>query len=180
MGLLKAVARLHSRFKSGLLETAHGTLADNMNTVMKRIGRQVVRNNIKTYWGTIDEVFDIKNVTWKEGAGYLRQTFNMVLSRVFANHQDFWNDASFKINIDLKKKLSLFPVTDPHIASLCSASGPSIDILYNMIVQHINSGRRSRRLKPFVEELDEPGLEETDEDDEDEEENDHKSMVVVA
>lgn len=170
IGILKVVGRLHSRFRGGLLESSHAILSANMATLMQRLGRKVVRDNIKHYWQTIDEMYDIRNVTFKEGAGYLRQTFNIVLARVFASHEDFWNDAEFKISIDLKRKLSLFPITDPHVASLCSSTGPSKDILYNLFVQHINSGRRSRRLKPFME-LDEPDSEEMNDDEEDEDEN---------
>lgn len=150
VGLLKVASSQHSRFRAGLLESNHGVLSDNMHTVMERLGRQMVRNNIKAYWTAIDEAFDIKNVTFKEGAGYLRQTFNITLARIFASYQDFWADSEFRIGSDLRRKLSLFPITDPHVAGLCSSTGPSRDILSNLIVTHLNSGRRTRRLKPFV------------------------------
>jgi hypothetical protein len=150
LGLLKVAGRIHSRFRTGLLESNHYILSGNMLKVMQRLGRNVVRNNIKTFWQVLDEVFNVRNVTYKESSPHLRQSFLMMLARVYADHQDFWKDAELRVPVELKRKISTFPLEDPHVFSLCSAAGPSMDILYNMIIQHINSGKRLHRLTPFI------------------------------
>ena len=161
VGLLKITGRLHSRFKSGLIIQHHEVLAAKMQAVMQRISRKAVRENIRRYWQTIDDAFGVKNVTFKEGASHLRQAFNVVLAHVFANHQNFWKDAEFGISGDLVRKLSLFPITDPHVASLCAANlgGPATGILYKLVVDHINSGKRTRRLTAFGAAASQPELE---------------------
>jgi hypothetical protein len=45
--------------------------------------------------------------------------------------------------------LALFPINDPVIQGLSGAHGMARAQLYNLMVQHINSGKRTKRLVPF-------------------------------
>jgi hypothetical protein len=49
-----------------------------------------------------------------------------------------------------KSKLAKFPVTDPQIVNLAGSSGTSREMLYMLMVNHVNSGKRTRHLKPRV------------------------------
>jgi len=60
---------------------------------------------------------------------------------------DFWHDNVLFVGTDLQRKLKTFPVTtDPTIAQLAGASGKGRDMLLQLMIDHINSGKRTRRL----------------------------------
>jgi hypothetical protein len=54
---------------------------------------------------------------------HLKNGFLSVLARVFADHQDFWNDTKRTVSSDLHRKAVLFPINDPTISRLCGAFG---------------------------------------------------------
>lgn len=82
-------------------------------------------------------------------APHLKRGFLSVLATVFADHQNFWNDTKLTVSSDLRRKLALFKINDPSISHLCSAFGQARVLLYYHIVEHLNHGKRSRRLKKF-------------------------------
>jgi hypothetical protein len=152
--VLHTAVKQHSRFLPSSMGTrehrgSYTQLADEFNKVMTKLGRNVVRENIKRFWEVLDGCFNVQSVVYSAHAPYLNKGFLSTLARVFADHRNFWADASFACSAELRKKLSLFPLQDPYVASLCSSSGPSLKILYQMIVDHINSGKRQHRLVRF-------------------------------
>ncbi len=54
---------------------------------------------------------------------YLRSAFLSALTSVLADHSTFWADSSLRVERNLRKKIALFPVTDPQVINLSSASG---------------------------------------------------------
>lgn len=148
--LLKTTSRLHARFSPGLLATNQGEMLQIMERLVLKIGRSAVRNNVKTFWEVLDHAFNVRNTTFKGTAPYLRQAFLVSLAKIFAKHEDFWSDTKFVVSPSLRKKIALFPLTDPYVANLCSATGAAANILYTVLVDHINSGKRTGRLTPTV------------------------------
>jgi len=147
--LMKTAAALHRRFSTGLKDSNFGNVMEGFEKLMTKYGRNVVRENVKRYWEVIDEAFNVRGVAYVVTAPHLKVGFLKMLCRVFADHRDFWADCVFVCNNDIRKKLSTFPIHDPHVAAMCASSGASMKILYEMLVTHINSGKRSRRLTPF-------------------------------
>lgn len=148
LSLAKAIGALHESFSSGMRSSSHQSLSDSMLKLMNRIGRSTMKENIKTFWDVIEECWGLKTVHFKEGAIYLRLTFLLVLGELFSRHQDFWKDSKLFVPIDLRKKIATFPITDPNVANLAGTSGPARNLLYTLLVEHVNSGKRSRRLTP--------------------------------
>lgn len=146
---LKVSAALHHRMGTGLKGCRHDDLAKALQKTMNLIGRNKVRNNIRTFWDLIDESWGLKSIVFKEGAIYLRGSFLMVLSRILADFQTFWDDADLKIDRNLRRKIAQFPVNDAQVINLSSASGTAKKILYQIMLDHINSGKRTGRLVPF-------------------------------
>jgi hypothetical protein len=147
---LKVIGFLHSHIGPGrscqTLEVARG-VQKIMDT---GCGRNTFRDNIKTFFDVIDQAFGIRLITFKGGAVYMRFTFLRVLAEVFSNHFDFWKDNRLFVEADLVRKIRLFPLSDPNIRGLCSAGGQANKLLYRLLVDHINSGKRSRRLKARI------------------------------
>lgn len=148
-GLLRVTAQLHAQF--GVIDGTRQSvgLAGQVDQITMKLKRSVVRQNVKTFFNTVDELWNIREVVYKERAPYLRMGFLTTLARVLSNHRDFWNDSELFVSAPLKRKLALFPLNDPQVATLCGAGGSSAKILYVMLVDHINSGKRTRRLVSF-------------------------------
>lgn len=122
-------------------------LADGLQTVMNAVGKQVFRDNIKTFFDVIDRMYGVKRVTFTRGAVYMRGSFLLALAKLFSNHLEFWKDEKrFFVEAPLVRKLSTFPIGDPHVISLASSGGKAIDLLYLLMVEHVNSGKRTKRL----------------------------------
>lgn len=147
MTYAKVVGVLHSHLGATLYNRTED-LSRGLNGVMNLTGKNIMRHNIRTFFDVVDAAWGIKRVAFKEGAVYMRANFLMTLARVFSNHLDFWREEKFFVEVPLIKKLSTFPVSDPQVANLASSSGTSKHILYTLMVDHINSGKRTRRLKP--------------------------------
>jgi hypothetical protein len=147
MTFAKAIGRVHSHL-GPTRYTRYDDLATGLQTVMKSIGQNVMRDNVKTFFDLIDECWGVKRIAYKEGAVYMRSTFLLALAEVLSGHLDFWRDNRLFVESSLTKKIAGFPVMDPQVTSLASSSGKSLQYLVMLLLNHINSGKRSRRLRP--------------------------------
>lgn len=146
--LLKAASMLHSRF-GPTRSMRFMDMIPGMQKVQDKIGRLNVRENIKTFWDLVDDCFKVKSVTFKDGAIALRGGFLICLASILSEHSNFWRDSKLFVERDLRKKISLFPINDPEIVRLAgNSSGASGDILYQLFIRHINSGKRTKKLIP--------------------------------
>ena len=143
--LLRVSSVLHQRFGSATT-TRFQELADRLEKTYNKLGRSTIRDNIKTFWNVIDECFNIRFVTFKDGAVYLRAGFLTTMARVFSDHNDFWKDSKFFVPKPLIRKIALFPINDPEVIRLCGAGGAARELLYQLMINHINSGKRTGRL----------------------------------
>lgn len=149
MMLLKICGVLHSTFGPGLSSRLEEIAAGQQRT-MNMVGRNIMRENVKVFFEVVDGAWGIRSVSFKEAASYLRGSFLLALALVFAHHKNFWDDNKrLRVEADMRRKLAHFPVNDPQVASLSSASGTSRTLLYQLIINHLNSGKRTRRLRPF-------------------------------
>lgn len=145
---LKAASMLHSRF-GPTRSMRFSDMIPGMQKVQDKIGRLTVRDNIRSFWELVDDCFKVKTVTFKDGAIALRGGFLICLASILSEHANFWRDSKLFVERDLKKKISLFPINDPEVVRLAgNSSGASGDILYQLFIRHINSGKRTKKLVP--------------------------------
>lgn len=146
---LKVAGFLHSHLGPGrgsqTMEMVKG-----IQKIMDTCGRNIFRDNLRTFYDVVDQAFGIRVITFKAGAAYMRFTFLRTLAEVFSNHFDFWRENRLFVEAELVRKIKLFPLNDPNVRNLCSSGGQAGKILYQMIVDHINSGKRTRRLSARV------------------------------
>lgn len=156
--LLKTSNLLHATFGPGrssrLIESIKGS-----EKLISSVGRARMRENLKIFFDVIDSAWGIRSVAFKEGAAYLKSGFLFALAMVLANHKNFWEDRKLVVNADMKYKLSIFPVNDPQVKGLAASGGSARRMLFRLLVDHMNSGKRTHRLRAFkesesVEELD--------------------------
>jgi len=146
----KVVGRLHSHMAPATSASMISHLVTGLQRVHDQIGKTAMRENVKTFFNVIDTAFGVRRVEFKEGAIYMRSTFLNAVARLFSNHTDFWKDDRLFVEAGLIRKLATFPYRDPHVVQLCSSGGAAHEMIYFMLVNHINSGRRTRRLSPRI------------------------------
>lgn len=126
-------------------------VADGLSKLVEVVGMQAVRENVKTFFDLVDSCWGIKRVQYKEGAIYMRGQFLYVLALLLSDHKDFWQDRAEKklfVDANLRRKIAQFAVHDPEVTRLAGSSGSARQILYLLLRDHINSGKRTKRLTP--------------------------------
>ncbi len=147
MVLCQTTGYLHCRFGPGK-STKPDEIAASLDKTMERVGRTTMRENVKTFFQLIDECFGIRRMVYNHGAVYMRKNFLITLAEILGRHENFWNGQRLHVEKDLRLKINKFPIDDPEISRLASSQGPAADLLYMLLLKHINSGKRTRRLKP--------------------------------
>lgn len=148
MTFAKLVAGIHAH---KTIEAKDLTQAPrSMDALHEGLGPNVVRANVRYFFDLIDECWGIKNVHYRDRATHLKSNFLYVIARILADHYDFWQGADENrlfVEVSLRRKLKQFPINDPTVIQLAGAAGKAMDMLYSMVVEHINSGKRTRRLR---------------------------------
>lgn len=145
----RAAGTLHAHLGAGKSSRVE-ELARSMQPVYQRIGRESYRQNVLAFFGVLHECWSVGDVVYKAPCTALRAQFMLTLARVFDEHETFWRGLSLVVEKSIRTKLQQFPTSDPSIAALCSGgSGPARSLLLTMLVDHINSGRRTGHLRPW-------------------------------
>ena len=147
--LIKVMGRLHSHLGRTKSSTLSG-LVPAMEAMLLTVGEEVVRDNTVYYFGMVDECFNIRDVHYR-GAPYLSSTFMISLARLLSEHSNLWRGDRLFVEAPLVRKLKLFKINDPQVGALCRSGGSSSDILYMMLVEHMNSGKRTKQLARRIE-----------------------------
>lgn len=146
---VKVVGLLHSHKVAGKSSSIDG-LVPALGKAVEIFGIQTVRENVRAFFNLVDECWGLKCVQYRESAIYIRGMFLYTLARLLSDHHDFWqgDEKRLFVNADLKRKIAQFPIHDPEVARLSGSSGMARVLLYTMLRDHINSGKRSKRLSP--------------------------------
>jgi hypothetical protein len=143
--LFKTLGMLHSHFGPGLSVKVE-EIVKSTDKTMDLIGPNIWRANARTFFATIEGTFGLTAIAFRDLSPQIKGGFLRALAKTFADHQNFWEDNRLKIDrIDLDK-LRQFPLRDPGILSLVNGNSQVNAILYNRVVQHLNSGRKKNRM----------------------------------
>ena len=115
-------------------------------TLIERIGMARFRSNIKVFWDTIDSLWGIKSIE-RRGPVWMKTGFLVALTNLFCLHLDFWKGDEFFVPYEEKTKLKRFSPNDPEIIRLAGAAGLARVHLHQLMVNFINKGRRTGRLR---------------------------------
>lgn len=156
LNFLKTVGALHGHISAGK-DYSLGKIGPGLDLLAQRVGIPQMQNNISTFFDVVDGAWGVKKVQYRELSVHLAGSFLGMLARFFSDHLDFWkgaNEYKFVVERDIRNKIGTFPVNDPGIAPLTSSQGASRHVLYGLFVKHVNSGKRTKKLKPRVEAYD--------------------------
>lgn len=148
VSLLKTSVYLHSH-KIGLPSLGAEKVARTAASVAKSITLMQYRKNVVTFFQVIDECWPIGAIEYRKTAPQVKESFLRNLARFFSEHLDFWNTsgAVFFVAADQRHKLGSFPINDPQVSALAGSTGTAGNILRELLAKHMNSGRRSGRLR---------------------------------
>ncbi len=149
LNIMKATVRLHSHLSPGYSNSLN-EVAHQLDQLVDKVTPSQVRENMMAFFNAIDEMWGIRSVAYRELAVHLHSGFLTMLGRFVSDHTDFWRgvkDTKLFIEKDLKVKIASFPLNDPSIGPLTSSAGASLNLLYEMLVKHVNSGKRTKHLQ---------------------------------
>ena len=147
--LTRVTGLLHSHRLPGRSSNAIA-VATALKTHLEQFGVQAMRENLRRFYGLIDECWNIRTVHFKKAA-HLKAGFMTVLARIISDHYDFWDekdDRRLVISAPMKRRIAKFPIEDPTVGNLAGANGLARDHLYQLFVSHINGSRRTNVLRP--------------------------------
>jgi hypothetical protein len=144
--LVKIVSSMHAHIGPGRYNRIE-QLVPALQKMMDKVGPNIFRDNVRTFFEVVDQCWGIKRVAFKEGASYMRLTFLWCLAMIFSQHQNFWRGDRLFVEAPLIRKLSLFPVSDPQVIGLSSSGGKARDMLLYLMVKHLDSGKRTKKLR---------------------------------
>lgn len=135
------VAPISSRAAEGI--------ASNLLIATNKIGLNSYRRNVTTFFEIVEECWGITGIEYRASAPQIKATFLQELARLFSRHIDFWDPGNriFFVSADLRRKLQKFPINDPHVKSLAGTGGAARNILYDLLLKHMNSGKRTHHLR---------------------------------
>lgn len=147
---LKSATALHSAHQGGFMETNHGRLVEVFDQFVNKIGHSLVRSNVMLFWNIVEECWGVRGIQVKHMAAHTKSAFLTALGQLFAKHEDFWADMRFIMPREIRGKLAKFNVTSREILALCGTGsvGTGRRYLYHLLLDHVNSGKRSKRLTP--------------------------------
>ena len=144
LSFLKTVMRLHSKFGAGRYVTLPA-IWQALPPMMANVGSATMIDNIKTFFELLDSSWGVRGILYKDRATHLKMGFLSALADVISEYPTFWSGKSLRIDRDMQKKIGQFALNDPNVRAI-ACSGASIGLLTRLIVDHINSGKRTRRL----------------------------------
>lgn len=146
------VARVAKALHAGSIMSGGGSdrpqnVSNTMDAQAKRVGLGTFRKNIVEFFEVIDLCFGIRNVQYKEVSPQLKANFLATVARIFSEHADFWEGDKLVVTAAWRNKLKAFKIGDPEVIRLCAAGTMALPILYTMIADHLNKGKRLHRLR---------------------------------
>jgi hypothetical protein len=132
-------------FNQGGVNTL-ATALDNL--VDDSIGYADFRANVRSFFETMEDCFTYSSIEFVQKATVIKGNFLKSIAQLFAKHTNFWQGNKLVVNADLRRKLSSFPTDDLEVMRLAGAGHMAQPILYNLIFEHMNKGKRVHHLKP--------------------------------
>jgi hypothetical protein len=150
LNMLRVVLTLHKHMQP-IGSHSVTDLSVALENLAEKITLSMMRDNTRMFFDAVDEIWGIRSVQYRELSRHLQGGFLEMLARIFSNHLDFWkgvNGHRLFVDSDFRRKIKSFPLNDPGISPLASSAGASRHILYDLVVKHVNSGKRIKRLQP--------------------------------
>lgn len=146
--MAKTINYLHAHH-SGISGMDVESLATSLDAAAAKIGLQSLRQNTATFFQLIEDCWGIRTIEYRASAPQIKGAFMVMLARFLSRHRNFWageGERLLKVDPATRSKLRSFPIQDPQIVQLSGSGGTARELLYAIILSHVNKGRREHRL----------------------------------
>jgi len=139
---------LHIHKGSMVTRSADG-VASGLNRVVDNISLPVFRKNCHVFFSLINDCWPFSEIEYRHTATQLKISFLSETARMLSRHPAFWDadNCVLTVGADDRRKLAKFPINDPQVINLAGSGGKARNILYQLLIDHMNSGRRTQRLQ---------------------------------
>lgn len=144
--LAKTSRFLHSH-RTSLTGPRADQITASLDIACSNISLNTFRQNVMTFFNVVEECWGISAIEYRAAAPQVKGAFLMMLARVFSQHLDFWRGDELHVDYTLRRKLKTFSLVDPNVRQLAGSGGSATNLLFQLLVEHINSGKRERRLR---------------------------------
>lgn len=144
--LCRVIGLLHAHRFTGLTASSFDDLVPALDKAIGDVGVNVMRENVRTFFGLIDECWGIQRVHYKGMATYLKHNFLAALAKLLSDFEEFWRGPDEKrlfIDAPLRRKIGSFKIDDPEVQRMAGASGLAREHLFILMVSHVQKGRRT-------------------------------------
>lgn len=143
-----ALGFLHMH-RIGLGNRTADALAVGLSKIQKAVTPPTFRKNLYTFVNLINDCWPVSGIEHRVKAPQVKASFLFEVARMLSNHEIFWehNGNTLTISADDRRKLAKFNINDQQIQHLAGSGGASRHILYQLLVNHMNNGRRTQRLR---------------------------------
>lgn len=138
---------LHSRFVAGGRTDDIRDVAPSLDKKRETVGPNIMRENLRVFFALVDECWNIRDISYRIHAPQIKSTFLTVLADLLTQHNEFWNNNRLSVKSRIRAKLKKFSLLDPEIGRLCGAGGQAKSLLFQLLLNHINKGKRNGRLE---------------------------------
>ena len=112
------------------------------------VGLQQARENLITFFDTIDEAWGIRDTIVRFGTTWLHDVWLRICARLFSDHREFWrsDDTEFFVPKALLRDLKRVHPNDPELVALLRGGKMQRELLYQTILNTLNFGKSHNRL----------------------------------
>lgn len=143
--VLKVMGIVHSHFGPGRSQR-YSELMKATDKTMSTVGPNTWRANVRAYFDFLDQAFGIRSIRYVDLSAHIKFGFMRTLAQVFADHGSFWTETRLTVDPRDHQKMRAFPINDPGVLGLIGTGSGVNPLLYQKIVSHLNSGRRTTRM----------------------------------
>lgn len=146
--IVSITAALHQHLAGGNYNGSTLAIAEKNRIAADKIKLNVFRQNVVTFFEAVDGCWPFNQVERRQRATQLKAGFLIQLARLLSLHKEFWrkDDHELFLSSNDRKKLGKFPLNDAYVSNLAGAGGTAKQILFDLLLRHMNSGRRTNRL----------------------------------
>ena len=151
--LVKAAVSVHKHYyaRGGTSKSSVSNIRQvqpSLERISKAIGLQAFRANVKELFDVIDVCWGVRNIEYSTLAPQIRGNWLMAMGSILSDHTNFWNGKELFVDADMKRKFKSFPIHDTNVVQLSASGTMALPILYSLLREHMDKGRRVNRLTP--------------------------------
>ncbi len=148
MQFLGTIAQLH-HFHGANISTHPEALARGLQRLADRIGIAQLEQNVRAFYGYVDGWWGLRAIEHIKLAVHLKGACMLALAQILNGYVDFWRGNRLFIDVQTSGKFKSFNMAEPSVERHCGSSA----VMRDLLLMHINKGRRVNRLTPRLPDL---------------------------